>query len=117
MIKMIALMKRKPGLSLGEFITRYEEHHAPFARPHMPSAVHYVRRFLCPLGNPLTGDDSGGFDVLTEVWFPDRTAMERDLSHIATPDIAAAFAADEAHLFDREHHRTFVIAEERETEL
>lgn len=118
MIKMVALMKRKPGLSLEQFIERYEQYHAPFAKPHMPHAVRYERRFLRPLGNPLTGGDGESvFDVLTEVWFPDRAALEADLGHIATPEMMAAFAADEEPLFDRAHHRLFLIEDERQTEL
>jgi len=36
MVKTIALIKRKPGLSREEFIRHYEEVHAPLALKHVP---------------------------------------------------------------------------------
>lgn len=118
MIKFIALMKRKAGMTFEAFKQQYESGHAPFAAPHMPRATHYERRFLTPLPSPFAGDgDSNSFDVLTEVWYEDRTAMEADFAGLADPQVSAAFVADEAKLFDSTRHRLFIVDQEAATDL
>lgn len=114
MIKIIALMKRKPGMSLEEFMQVYEEGHARFAAPYLVDTVRYERRFIKPIPNPVDGQHlDSDFDVVTEIWFSDQETFERVMGReIADPKVAQLFAADEAKLFDRPATRLFVIEQE-----
>ncbi|QYB04712.1 EthD domain-containing protein [Rhodococcus sp. USK10] len=117
MIKMVALMKRRADLTLDEFIERYENGHAPFADKYLPTARHYQRRYIQPLGNPIDGSNyEPDFDVVTEIWFDDQSALEEALGRISEPEVAALFAADEEELFDRVAHRLFTVAHESRTD-
>jgi len=43
MIKVMAFIKRKPGISHEEFVQHYEEVHAPLAVKHLTTISRYVR--------------------------------------------------------------------------
>ena len=43
MLKVMLMMKRKPGLSLEEFIDHYERVHVPLALTNARNLVHYER--------------------------------------------------------------------------
>jgi uncharacterized protein (TIGR02118 family) len=65
MIKVMALIKRKPTVSHEEFVRHYEEVHAPLALKLFPMIKRYVRNHLvAPLGAP-----EPDFDCITEFWF------------------------------------------------
>jgi uncharacterized protein (TIGR02118 family) len=64
MIKAIALIKRKDGLSREEFAEHYEEVHAPLILSLMPALRRYVRNHV--LETPGTGESP--FDCITEFW-------------------------------------------------
>ena len=44
MIKMVFMLKRRPGMSRADFIQYYESHHARLGEKYVPNAVRYVRR-------------------------------------------------------------------------
>jgi hypothetical protein len=46
MVKVIALIRRKPGLSREGFLKHYEEVHAPLALKHFPTFKRYVRNHI-----------------------------------------------------------------------
>jgi hypothetical protein len=50
------MMKRKPGMTMAEFIDYYENHHAKLGETLMPLARRYVRRYVTPEPNPITGE-------------------------------------------------------------
>jgi uncharacterized protein (TIGR02118 family) len=65
MIKVMALIKRKPTVSHEEFVRHYEEVHAPLALKLFPMIKKYVRNHIVvPLGAP-----EPDFDCITEFWF------------------------------------------------
>jgi len=65
MIKVMALIKRKPTVSHEEFVRYYEEVHAPLALKLFPMIKRYVRNHIvAPLGAPELD-----FDCITEFWF------------------------------------------------
>jgi hypothetical protein len=109
MFKTITLLKRRDGLSLDEFIAYYEDHHRRIGEKYLRGgAVRYVRRFLRPLDD--IGDPTD-YDVVTEIWFPDRASFEATLSALKRPQAAAEIAADEERLFDRSKIRMFKVEE------
>ena len=57
MFKTITLLKRRPGTTMAEFIDYYETHHRVIGEKYLRGhATRYVRRFLHPFPNPLTGE-------------------------------------------------------------
>ena len=63
-MKLVLLLKRKPGMSLDDFKAHYELHHAPFGVSVMPLARCYIRRYLESASEEM-GEPP--YDVLTEV--------------------------------------------------
>ncbi|MFV8816131.1 EthD domain-containing protein [Haliea sp. E17] len=115
MLKLVSLMKRKPGLSMAEFIDAYESlrdgHRLLGERYLRPHAVRYVRRFLTPVATAAHAAVENDYDVLMEIWFPDRYTFDAVMARLAQPDIAAEIAEDEARLFDRDSIRSFFVEE------
>ena len=117
MIKCIALIKRRAGISHQEFADYYEHHHAPMARKYLSAALHYQRRYLEPdsleyqaEAGAATGTEN--FDCLTELWFEDRATMEATLAGLAEPGVLGVIGARGGRLIDRGTIRFFVIENE-----
>lgn len=119
MFKMIVLLKRRPGMSIEDFVTYYETAHAKLGASYLkPHIVRYARNCLRAMPNPLTGEDiEPECDVLTEVWFPDRAAWERSMAVFSDPAVAARMSEDEDRLFDRSRTRLFLIDGTHESNL
>lgn len=113
MIKMVTLLKRRPGMSMQEFIDYYETHHRFIGEKVLKHhASHYIRRYLDPLPNPLSGVlEETDHDVIMEIWFPDKAAFDAGMASISHPDNLAVIEADEAKLFDRPKMRNFLVRE------
>jgi len=110
MIKTITMLKRKPGMSLEDFIAYYESHHRLIGEKVLKShAVRYSRRYLQPRIDRTGAVSEPDHDVLTEVWFPDQAAADTTARSIAAH--AAEIAADEEKLFDRSKQRSFGVVE------
>jgi hypothetical protein len=115
MVKVILLLKRRPGLSLAEFIEHYEEIHIPLVEKLSTRAQSYQRHFLHPMpdlygrGEPLEPE----YDVVTEIVYEDMEAFRAEQRDAARqPDLVAAIIADEKELFDRPKTR-LALAEDR----
>ena len=80
MFKQVVLLKRRPGMTTEEFKHYYENYHSKLhervgkGEPFMPTAQRYVRRYITPERNPITGEViDPGFDCLWNVVeFPGR---------------------------------------------
>ncbi len=77
MIKIVALLKRRPDVTLEEFCTYYEQHHAPLFARTIPSEVaaaikHYVQNHALRLGG---SDTDPPYDCVTEIGFDDVAGM------------------------------------------
>jgi hypothetical protein len=108
-IKLVAFLRRKPGLSDEEFMRLYETRHAPLAAAHMKGAVRYCRRYVRPMDNHAGGQMP--FDVVTEMWVPDQESLDAILTKLSDPRVADAIQADEEELFDRDSIQTFWLEE------
>jgi uncharacterized protein (TIGR02118 family) len=109
MIKTIALIKRKPGMSQEDFVKHYEDNHAPLALKHFPTFKKYVRNY--PIAMP--GTDESDFDCITEFWFDDiegALKVQEILGDYKT-EVGKIFLADEEKFQDRGKTRTFLIDE------
>jgi hypothetical protein len=118
-LKIFMLLKRKPGVSMAEFIERYETQHVPLAERQATSLRRYERHYLHPGGHVMFGDElqEPEYDVITELWYDDRDAFEAQQEWLrARPDRIAEIIADEETLFDRKKSR-LVFVEDRVSDL
>ncbi|GGD78959.1 EthD domain-containing protein [Croceicoccus mobilis] len=113
-ITLMTIMRRRAGMSQAEFVDYYEAAHARIGEKVLAGhATRYVRRFLMPFGHD---DEAGAPDVILEIDFPDREAMDAFFVSVADPAVAAMIAEDEERLFDRPSMRSYLL-DERESAL
>jgi len=128
MFKVIAMMKRKPGMSRREFRDYYETYHSPMGDIAMANAKRYVRRYLHPFsatnwgkdlqkamlsigGEDVLGQDNAEFDVITEIWFADRSEFEKAFLAMGEPEFLTKALEDEAKFLDTGKSRMFTVEE------
>jgi hypothetical protein len=118
MIKMIGLLKRKPGMSTEAFRDYYESKHRLIGEKYLKDhACRYSRRYLTPLLRSAAGREADTeYDVVLEVWYPDQAAYDASIARLGLPEVAAEIAEDEERFLDRPKNRFFTI-EERESEI
>jgi uncharacterized protein (TIGR02118 family) len=110
--KSIALLRRRADLSPADFITYYEQNHAPLIRSLLPGIVDYRRNFVDFDGAFIfEGAAPFDFDVVTEIWFADRAAYDAAMAVAADPEVARRIAEDEGRFLDRSGTRMFVVEE------
>lgn len=112
MVKLIALLKKKPGMSREDFISYYEMRHAPLAL-HLTEMGHDYRRNY-PRSARVEGrevDAAPEYDVITEVWFRDQAAYQAFAASMKTQEVRAQIVADEERFLDRASSRIFIVDE------
>ena len=115
MFKAMVLLKRKPGMSLEDFIDYYETKHAPLGIKYQTSMKRYIRHYLHPLPYGLTGVlAEPEHDVLTETWFDSREAFDESRALVRAPEANAVLREDEKKLCDLGKNR-LVMVEDRES--
>ncbi len=109
MVKGVALIKRKPGLSPEEFRKHYEEVHAPLIRKSFPSLKRYARNFVnaAPFSR---GAGEPEFDCITEMWFDDMQGFQAMVDAWGG-EAGRAIANDERRFLDRTK-TVYLIVEE-----
>ena len=106
MTKVVALFRKKDGLSSKQLRDTYENHHARlFAGVlEMPGVEGYVRHYLTPMRDAISGETpSSCFDVIMGIWFSNRTTFETYYGAPLDPAFVDRIADDEGRLFDRSH--------------
>jgi len=114
MIKLVQPMKRKPGLTTGEFREYYESHHRLIGEKYLAGyASKYMRRFMNPMPDRSGNLRDPEYDVLLEIWYPDQETFEACARALREPEAAKEIADDEAKLFDirHEHMRSYLVDE------
>ena len=113
MLKVIGFLKRKPGMTVEDFRDYYESHHRVIGEKYLRDhAVKYMRRYLTPFADPLSGNQAEQpCDVVMEIWYRDRAAYDAAMANFVRPDVAAEIAEDEEKLFDRKYNRFFFVDE------
>ncbi|KAK4897773.1 hypothetical protein LTR27_004545 [Elasticomyces elasticus] len=103
-LKIVGLFKRRPGLSVQEFRSYYEEKHLPFFDEHiaLPGVLRYSRRYLSQIEGMMQKlpTTTGGYDVIMEVWYKDRETFE-SLVADPNPDFVDTVIKDEERFIDR----------------
>ena len=117
MLKQVLLMKRRPGMTLDEFIDYYENHHVKLVEKYVQLARRYVRRYVKPQKNPMTGElVELDFDVMTEIWWDSAEDLKATGKLLAQDNAYPAIWKDEENLFSSHDNRTFTV-EEYDSEL
>jgi len=116
MVKVVVMVKRKPGMSREAFIEYYETQHALLVAKHLRMFAGYRRSYMIPgslvqLAHIAQVASPPDFDVMTEVWLRTHADFESLVTTIANPEIGRMLAEDEANLFDRSTIRMFRVEE------
>jgi uncharacterized protein (TIGR02118 family) len=117
MLKLVLLLRRKPGLSRAAFRDYYENHHVPLALKHSGAYIRSYRRNYRVMEfarkgeelEPVGGD--GTLDCITEVCFEDQAALDAMFKALAEPRVKSEIAEDEARFLDRDSMRAFICEE------
>jgi hypothetical protein len=116
MLKQIALLKRRPGMSLEEFIAYYENNHAKLGTKYMPLARRYLRRYVHPVPNPMTRSvEELAFDAVTEIWWDSREDFESTMTALGEGQVHREFMEDEERLFSSHANPVFTVEEHDST--
>ncbi|GIX30159.1 MAG: hypothetical protein KatS3mg124_0631 [Porticoccaceae bacterium] len=105
MFKQICFFRKRPDMTMEEFMAYYENQHAKLSArqgraPSIPNARRYVRRYLRPELNPVVGQViDPGYDCLMEIWWDSREHFEESQRIIQSPDRLPFIREDEARLF------------------
>lgn len=112
-IKMVAMLKRKPGISMDEFQHHYETSHAPLVLTVTPFLSRYTRSYIIQdsaLGD-LEGLEDSPCDVITEAWFDTEEDFRKFNEAALEPETRKRVVADELKFLDRKQLRMFVVKE------
>ena len=110
MIKCIALLKMKEGISRSDFMAYYENNHARLILSLLPGIAEYKRNYVIRDARAFLPDGyTVDFDCITELWFDDASAHANFLAAAARPEIADRIARDEENIFDRQATRMFCV--------
>jgi hypothetical protein len=113
MYKILVFLKRRPGLSMQEFVAYYESNHAKLGEQFMRgNSTRYQRRYLYPIGHPVDGGtNESEYDAVTEMWFKDEDQWKATAGLISKPGAAEAVVEDEKRFMDRSRMRMFAVEE------
>jgi len=110
-VKLVACLRRRPGLSPEAFRRHWRETHGPLIRG-IPELHALIRRYVQghPVGDPVPGDVTGQepFDGVAEMWFDDLSSMARAFS---LPEYLARVRPDEESFLDLRRCVAFVVEE------
>lgn len=118
MIKLVFLLKRRPDLSMAEFIDYYEQVHSKLGEALFTGvADRYVRRYLTPVpAEPGAPVEEKPYDAIMEIWFADEAKFGAAMAAAGAPEALAARIADEHKLFDVSKIRAFTV-DERDSDV
>jgi EthD domain len=110
--KVLIFLKRRPGTTVEELRDYYENRHVPLCARYGASYSRYVRRYVTPMPNAVTGNDAElDFDVITELWYEDHTLFEKVLEYAGRGKLPPEVIADEERVFDRTRIRYASVIE------
>lgn len=114
MFKIMFFLWRRDGMSVEDFRSYYEDKHAHNNQKVRPASADYRRNY--PLLDDAWTDAEGlaalgGFDVMTENFYPQRSAFENVLDVMIRSPAAKLIEEDEAQFEIRHRKRVFVVDE------
>ena len=100
MFKRVTLIKRKPGMSIEDFKSYYENHHVPMVKRLFPMFADYRRSYISDAVRRNGDAKVLDFDVITETWYASEADYKVFLAKLSTPGILDEVKADEARFMD-----------------
>ncbi|MGE0621519.1 MAG: EthD domain-containing protein [Pseudomonadales bacterium] len=110
MLKLLAFISAREDLSREAFIDHYENHHVPLVRRLLPMVGAYRRNYVDP-DVPAGGGATVDYDVVTELVFEDRAALDAFWETIRRPEVIAAIRADEAKFLQSDRTRLIGVVQ------
>lgn len=117
MLKQVVFLKKRDDISMEEFMDYYENQHSQLAKkmgakPSLPNAQRYVRRYVTPVPNPLTGEViHPGYDCVMEIWWNSRADFDAAMKGLANPDMLQIRKDDELKLFASNSNPVCIVEE------
>ena len=112
MFKILALLKRRPGMSMEEFKAYYENIHLPIGTKTLKgNAISHHRRYLTPIPGPNGQVPEGEYDVILEVWYEDRAQVEASMQAWMDPEMQKQEAESQVKFLDRLDNHMFFVEE------
>lgn len=108
MVKLFAVLRRRPGMSVEEFRTHWREHHGPLIAGTPELARHIVRYEQHVRHRPDGLSGTEDVDGVAEQWFH---SIDDFVGFISEPAYAELIAPDERRFLDMDRIE-FVITEE-----
>ena len=109
MVKVIAMMKRKPGITPAEFARYWYEDHAPLGFEVLPEDIR-IRGYVQNYAVRTEGDQEPEFDGVVEFCLDDMAAFQRWLSWYLSED-AKPMRDDEQNFMDSSSVKVMVLEE------
>jgi len=109
MVKVIAMMKRKPGITPEEFARYWYEEHAPLGFEILPDDIH-IRGYVQNYSVRNEGDQEPEFDGLVEFCLDDVQAFQRWFTWFMS-DAAKPMRDDEKNFMDSSTVKLMIVQE------
>ena len=113
-MKIVILIKKKPGMSREDFIHHYETSHAVIGKRLLGHLwTKYVRNYPKALMEyqPEDHDVEDSYDAVTEIWLKDQAALEEMGRIINDPENNKLILEDEEKFQDRLKTRLLIVDE------
>lgn len=112
MVKLIGLLKKKPGLTRAAFIDYYENRHVPLISRLVPMGHDYRRSYTDRMRvNGQETDQAFEYDAVTELWFRTAEDYAAFASAMRDPAIFGQIVEDEEQFLDRTASRILLVTE------
>lgn len=114
MIRLVALLAKKDGLSTEAFRNHYEAIHVPLIRSMIGDRIGYSRIYVdrsTLIGGTMaqpSGHAEFAFDVITQLAFADEAAFAQAKAAFAIPRNSSRIARDEEKFLERDRKLMFV---------
>jgi uncharacterized protein (TIGR02118 family) len=111
MIKLVACLRRKPGVSVNDFHSYWKDTHGPLVKG-VPQFFRYVRKYVQghTLNDPVPGfpPQAAPFDGVAELWFDSVADISKAF---AEPRYMEIIRPDEQKFLDLANCSIFVVEE------
>ena len=114
MIKLIGLLRKKPGITRDALIDHYENKHVPLVSRLVPIGRDYRRSYTDRIRvNGQEVDGAFEYDVISEVWFDATEDYAAFAEAMRKPEVIQQIVADEEEFLDRSASRILMVTEYR----
>jgi hypothetical protein len=111
MLKLFGFLTKREDIETQAFIDYYEKNHVPMICSLAPTPIVYKRNYLVRGDEFNREGDEIGFDVVTELVFPDRSTYLAWSAAVGTGAADESVGADESNFLDRPRTKACVIEE------